>query len=135
MHENAERGVADLQGIDGVTTPAEREKAISRDRILSAVGNEHRRAILNTLTSDPDETVEFDALVERVADRVGDGDTERESDDHRQRVRIALHHTHLPKLEDARMIEHEAETGHVRFVGGQLEQQLLTLVESSDASE
>ncbi|WP_202935203.1 DUF7344 domain-containing protein [Halorussus amylolyticus] len=135
MDENVNRGVSDLQGVDDFSRPAERERPISPDRILSAVENEHRRAILNSLNSASNKTLEYDALVDRVADRIRDEDAERESDEYRQRVRIALHHTHLPKLEEARIIDYEAETGHVQFVGGELEQDLLTLVESHDTNE
>ncbi|MCU4718176.1 DUF7344 domain-containing protein [Halapricum hydrolyticum] len=135
MDENAERGISDRQGIDDFSSSAEREQPISPDRILSAVGNEHRRAILNSLTRASDGTLEYDALVERVADMIRDEDTERVSDEHRQRVRIALHHTHLPKLKEAGIIDYEAETRHVQFVGGELEQDLLTLVRSHDSNE
>jgi len=80
-----------------------------------------------------EKTLEDDVLVDRVADWVRDEDANLESAEHRQRVRIALHHTHLPKLDEARIIDYEAETGHVRFVGGELEQDLLTLVEPYEA--
>lgn len=79
--------------------------------------------------------MEFDALVERVADRLEEVDVEGGSDEYRRRIRIALHHTHLPKLEEARIVDHEAETGQVRFVGGTLERDLLGLIESHDVDE
>lgn len=135
MDENVGREVSNRQEIDNFSSPTERQRPISPDRILSAVGNEHRRAILNSLNGASNKTLEYDVLVDRVADRIRDEDAERESDEHRQRVRIALHHTHLPKLEEVRIIDYEAETGHVQFVGGELEQDLLTLVESHDINE
>lgn len=135
MDENVEREAHDLQKIGDLSSSAERERVVSPDRLLSAVANEHRRAILNSLTSASDKTLKYDALVDRVADRVRDEDAERASDEHRQRVRIALHHTHLPKLEEVRIIDYETKTGLVQFVGGELEQDLLTLVEPYDASE
>lgn len=135
MDENLDREVRDRQEIDDFSSPGERENPISPDRILSAVGNEYRRAVLNSLTSAPDGILEYDVLIESVAERVRDEDTQRESDDHRQRIRIALHHSHLPKLEEVRIIEYEAETGHVQFVGGEFEQEVLTLVESYDAHD
>jgi len=46
-----------------------------------------------------------------------------------------FHHTHLPKLEEAQIIDYETETGHIQFVGGELEQQILTLVEPYDTPE
>lgn len=60
---------------------------------------------------------------------------EEATDEYRQRARILLHHAHLPKLAEAGMIEYEAETDIVRFVGGELEQDLLTLVESHGSTE
>ncbi|MDR5674356.1 hypothetical protein RH858_14600 [Halalkaliarchaeum sp. AArc-GB] len=83
------------------------------------------------MTNASEKTLAYDVLVDRVADRVRDED-ERASDEQRQRVRIALRHTHLPKLEEARIIDYEAETGHVQFVGGELERDILTLVEPYD---
>jgi DNA-binding transcriptional ArsR family regulator len=135
MDGNAERGVSDRQEIDDFSSPADREQPSSPDRILSAVGNEYRRAILDSLTRASDRILEYDALVERVADMIRDEDTKRVSDEHRQRVRIALHHTHLPKLEEAGIIDYEAETRHVQFVGGELEQDLLALIGSHDSNE
>ncbi|TMT79173.1 hypothetical protein E2L06_19885 [Haloterrigena sp. H1] len=82
-----------------------------------------------------EKTLEYDVLVDRVADRVRNEDEKWESDEHRQRVRIALHHTHLPKLDEARIIDYEAETGHVQFVGGELEQKILALIQPYDVHE
>ncbi|ELZ09375.1 hypothetical protein C479_11155 [Halovivax asiaticus JCM 14624] len=135
MDGNAERGVHGLQQIDGLDSSVKRARPVSPDRLLAVVANEHRRAILNSLTSASDQTLEYDALVDRVADRVRDEDAERASDEHHQRVRIALTHAHLPKLEEVRIIDYEAETGFVQFTGGKLEQELLTLLESYGADE
>ncbi|WP_425492309.1 DUF7344 domain-containing protein [Halovivax gelatinilyticus] len=135
MDKNRERRVRDLQQIDDISSSTERSSPLSPDRLLSAVANEHRRAILNSLTSTSEKTLTHDALVDRVADRVRDKDAERKSDEHRRRVRIALHHTHLPKLEELRIIDCETEAGLVQFIGGELERDLLTLFEPYDAYE
>jgi DNA-binding transcriptional ArsR family regulator len=135
MDENVEREPPDLENIDDLSTSTERERVISPDRILSAVANEHRRAILRSLNNVSDRTLEYDTLVDHVAERVEDENTDGVSDEHRQRVRIALHHTHLPKLAEAGIIDYEAEAGHVQFVGGKLEQDILALVGSHDADE
>jgi DNA-binding transcriptional ArsR family regulator len=132
VNENIEREMDDSRTIEDFTGPAEGEGPVSLDRILSAVADEHRRAILDSLDSASDETLEYGALVDHVADRVGG---EHADDEHRRRVRIALRHAHLPKLEEARMIEYEDETGHVRFVGGELVRDILTLVGSHDVTE
>ncbi|WP_276257842.1 DUF7344 domain-containing protein [Haloglomus litoreum] len=134
MDENAEREADDLQNIGGPSESAKRARPISPDRILSAVANEHRRAILNSLDNAPGKALEYDALVDCVADRVRDEDAERASHEHRQRVRIALHHIHLPKLDAAGIVDYETEAGNVQFVGGELERDLLTLVGSHDVN-
>jgi len=135
MDEMPERETRDIQSIGGFSGSSMGERSISPDTILSTVANEHRRAILNALDTAPDNTLEYDTLVDRVADQIRDEDAERVSDEHRQRVRIALHHTHLPKLDEAQIIDYEGDTGHVEFVGGALEQEILTLVEPYDNHE
>ncbi|WP_198665749.1 DUF7344 domain-containing protein [Haloprofundus halophilus] len=135
MDESRELGTRDILSINEGTSSSERERSISPDTILSAVANEHRRATLNALDNASEKTLEYDVLVDRVANRVRDEHVDRVSDEHRQRVRIVLHHTHLPKLEEAQIIDYEAETGHVEFVGGELERDLLTLIGPYDVRE
>lgn len=128
MDEKRELGTREIQSIETGSDFSGRERPISANTILSVVANEHRRAILYTLDKASEKTLAYDVLVDRVADRVRDKDTERVSDEQRQRIQIALHHTHLPKLEAAQIIDYEGETGHVQFVGGKLERDLLALV-------
>ena len=135
MEESRNLGARDTQSIDAVPDFSGRQRPISLDTILSAVANVHRRAILKALDDASEETLAFDALVDRVTNRVRDRDLERVSDEQRQRVKIALHHTHLPTLEEARIIDYEPETERVQFVGGDLERDLLTLVEPYDSHE
>ncbi|WP_242406250.1 DUF7344 domain-containing protein [Halostagnicola larsenii] len=135
MDKSRKLGTRDIQSIDAVSGSAGRERQISPDTVLSAVANEHRRAILDALDNASEKTLAYDVLVDRVADRVQDKDAKRESDEHRQRVRIALHHTHLPKLEEARIIDYETEMGHIQFIGGELEQKILRLVVPYDIHE
>ena len=135
MDENGERGTRDRQESNYRSSSAEPEQSIPPDRVLSAVANDHRRAVLESLDNVSEKTLSYDALVDRVAERVRDEREEGVSDEHRQCVRIALYHTHLPKLEDARIIDYEAETGHIQFVGGELVRDLQTLVNSYDTDE
>ena len=135
MDGNPERETRDIHSIDKFCGSSAHKKSTPSDTILSAITDEHRRALLKELDTAPDNTLDFDALVDRVADRIRDEDVDGVSDEHRQRVRIALHHTHLPKLAEARIIDYEADTGHVQFVGGALEQEILTLVEPYDSHE
>ena len=135
MDKSRKLGTRDIQSINSGSGSSGRERPISPDTVLSAVASKHRRAILNALDDATERTLTYDALVDRVADRVRDEDANWASDEHRQRVRIALRHTHLPKLEEARIIDYETETGHIQFTGGELEQQILRLVEPYDTHE
>lgn len=103
--------------------------------ILSALAHEHRRAIVAALLNAPGTTLEYDALVDSVAARIEADDADRSSAEARQRLRIGLHHLHLPKLQAAGIVDFEAEPGSVQFVGDDLVQDLMTLVESHDSSE
>ena len=135
MEENRELGTRDIQSVDSESGSSGRERPTSPDTVLSAVASKHRRAILNVLDNASEKRLEYDVLVDRVADSVRDENAKLESGEHRQRIRIGLHHTHLPKLEEARMIHNEAETSSVEFIGGELERDLLTLVEQYDVDE
>ncbi|MFC4548813.1 MULTISPECIES: DUF7344 domain-containing protein [Halorussus] len=111
----------------------ERRKSISPDVILSAVANDYRRVVLRALHHTDEEAMGVNALVDRVADRVGNG--EPPDDEHRQYIHTALHHVHLPKLEDCGMIVHDTETDQVRNVTGELGQELLALVAPYETGE
>lgn len=82
-------------------------KSIPHDVVLSALANEHRRAVLRSLNQTEGAAMQVSALVDQVAERVLDG--ESPDDDHRQRVHTALHHIHLPKLEACGMIVRDTE--------------------------
>ena len=135
MDGNRGRRTRDRQDVDSRCSPAERAQSISPDKVLSAVANEQRRAILDSLNGASEKTLDYDTLVDCVADTAGDEDVAEISDEHRQRARIALRHTHLPKLEEVRVIDYDAETGYVQFVGGELARELMTLVKSYDTDE
>ena len=105
-------------------------QSIPPDVVLSAVANEHRRVILRSLDHTDGKVMEFEALVDQVANHLRKANEEPLDDDHRQRVRTALHHIHLPKLEACGMIVHDTETKQVRNVTGELVQDLLSTVES-----
>ncbi|XVH32217.1 DUF7344 domain-containing protein [Haloferacaceae archaeon DSL9] len=108
-----------------------REGPISLTAVLSALASDHRRAILRSLHGADANMMAFDALVDAVADCLRD-DAARTSHDRRQRVQIALRHSHLPKLEASRMIEYEADTESVRLVSDGVEREILILVETYD---
>ncbi|WP_152418847.1 DUF7344 domain-containing protein [Natronorubrum sulfidifaciens] len=115
------------------TDSSEQGQSISLDEILSMVAHEQRRVVLRTLTRTDEDAVAVSALTEQVAEQLQNGDLP--DDDHRQRVRTALHHIHLPKLDACGMIVYDTETNLVRDGTGKQSQQLLATLESSLASE
>jgi len=105
----------------------EREGRVPLDVVLSALAHEERRAIFRSLDRADGDAMALDALVERVMDQVRDdgmvGDEKRRRD-----VQTALHHVHLPKLQECRLIELD-DTDRVRLVGDELAREILALVD------
>lgn len=131
MDESRERGGRDRQSVEEFAGPAKRAQSVPPDRALSAVANRHRRAVLYSLKNASGDTLEFDTLVDRVADTLREG----VADERRQRLRISLHHTHLPKLEESGIVEYDTETGHVQFTADELTREVLMLVRPYDTVE
>ncbi|WP_217493270.1 helix-turn-helix domain-containing protein [Haladaptatus sp. W1] len=71
------------------------------DDQLTVLANGHRRRLLLALTEESPQTIPTVATATVETD---DGDQERA---------IAMHHMHLPQLEDHRLIDWEQETGEV----------------------
>jgi len=111
------------------------EGSVSTDAVVSAIAHEQRRAVLRVLDGSEGNTVDLETLAEQVATRVRAGDVDVPADDHRRRVRTALYHNHLPKLQTCGMIDHDTDTGEVRDTSDGLGRELLTAVESHDPSQ
>lgn len=96
------------------------------EAVLSAVAHDHRRAVLRSLAR-ADEGLSARALTERVAQRVRSDDL---SDGrHRRQVRTALHHAHLPKLEECGLIVRDDDSERIRSDTGELAHELLSVLE------
>lgn len=108
---------------------------ISPDAALSAVADEHRRAVLRSLDNADPDAMTVTELADTVAEHVTNGNDSGGRAERQRDVQVALHHVHLPKLAECRMIDHEDETGLVRLADGGLGQELLTLVDSCDVLE
>lgn len=111
----------------------ENERSVPPDVVLSAVAEEHRRAVLRSLNQTDQNVMDVDALAALVAERVRNG--EPSDDEHRRRIHIALYHIHLPKLEASGMIVYDTETKQVRNATGELGQELLRVVEPYETRE
>lgn len=105
-------GGADVTGV-----PAE-----TIDDVLSLVADRRRRYALYHLcdraaASDREVAVSLRDLARRVAAVERDTDPDRVLEDEFERVYLGLQHNHVPRLEDAGVVEYDEDDRQVRFVG------------------
>lgn len=90
----------------GDAHPPDRPEAARLDAIFEALTSRHCRVLLDRL-ADADDAL----AVGNLATALADDATLDEAD-----VRTVLHHTHLPTLDDAGLLEYDADRGVVRPV-------------------
>lgn len=95
------------------------------DAVFDALGHQRRRTVLHYLRERPDGRSSVDELAEALADRRGNGTDDGPTP---ERVTASLVHHHLPKLEDAGVVEYETETGTVRYLDDPLASACLEVV-------
>lgn len=105
-------------------------ESASIDRILVALGDEHRRAVIRALNDAEAEPMGIDTLAELVAKRVQCGTLS--AAEHRDRVRLTLHHTHLPKLATCGLILYDTDTQRIQNTTSELERDLLAVLDSHE---
>lgn len=112
MNEMSERSAA-LDAETGPDSPTlDRGDVSSLDHVFDVLTVEHRRLIVERL-ADENREVAFETLVTGVAAEHSGIDPASLGDGDREPTRIALYHTHLPKLVDAGVIEFDRESGTV----------------------
>lgn len=89
----------------------ERETSLSKDLIFELLKNERRRRVLKFLETQSETTLS--ALAEDIAARENGIDQGLLTSTQRKRVYIALYQCHLPKLDDADVVEFEQARGTV----------------------
>ncbi|SFS46911.1 DUF7344 domain-containing protein [Halostagnicola kamekurae] len=95
-------------------------QTISTETVLHLVADPRRRTILHQLRENGG-VIEIEALADVVAERTARSSPIEETDpptartDDQRLTRAELHHTHLPKLADAGVIEYDSRTGTVRY--------------------
>ncbi|WP_266077833.1 DUF7344 domain-containing protein [Haladaptatus caseinilyticus] len=85
---------------------------LSQDQVFEVLKSPRRRYALYFLRREGG-TVELSDLTEQVAAWENDTTPTELTSDQRKRVYISLYQTHLPKLDDARIIEYDREDGVV----------------------
>ncbi|WP_049925548.1 DUF7344 domain-containing protein [Halopiger goleimassiliensis] len=89
---------------------SEDEEGLSKDVIFELLKNRRRREVLTYLL-EADETVTLGELAEQIAAWENDTDVNALSSDQRKRVYVALYQTHLPKMDDAGIVEYDQDRG------------------------
>ena len=86
------------------------EQRLSKDVIFELLKNRRRREVLAYLL-EAEETVTLGELAEQIAAWENDTDVAALSSDQRKRVYVALYQTHLPKMDDAGIVEYDQDRG------------------------
>ncbi|OAQ54447.1 hypothetical protein HTG_02545 [Natrinema mahii] len=96
---------------DEIASVADDEgERLSKDVIFELLKNRRRREVLTYLL-EADETVTLGELAEQIAAWENDTDVNALSSDQRKRVYVALYQTHLPKMDDAGIVEYDQDRG------------------------
>ncbi len=96
------------------------EPAVSRpsfDDIFKLLSEKRRRYAVHYLSSTPEGVATLSDLVEQVATWETETSAGDVPEDYRRRVEASLHHTHLPKLDDANIIDYDPRSESVRYWG------------------
>ncbi|WP_394337282.1 DUF7344 domain-containing protein [Halegenticoccus soli] len=89
-----------------------RSDVLSMDVVFELLKNRRRRDILRFLFN-ADRTVTLSELAEQIAAWENEIEVHELSSDQRKRVYVALYQTHLPKMDDAGIIDYDQDRGNI----------------------
>lgn len=96
------------------------EPSVSRpsfDDVFDLLAATRRRYAIHYLSKTDDGVATLEDLVDAVASWETETSPGDVPDDFRRRVEASLHHTHLPKLADANIIDYDSRSESVRYWG------------------
>lgn len=118
LSSEAERGTGAQARGEGEQSTTEDSTArvsdLSKDVIFGLLSNRRRRGILQYLAANGPETTLNDLAAE-IAARENDTEIELLTSQQRKRVYVALYQVHLPKMDDADVIDFESTRGTVEI--------------------
>jgi len=94
----------------GKTGPA---TDISEDDLYEVLANRRRRFAVHLLKREPEDSVEIGEMAERIAAWENDVEVAEITGSDRKRVYTALQQSHLPKMDDAGVVEFDKDRGTV----------------------
>lgn len=87
-------------------------RSLTTDEAFDLLGHDERRRVLAALRA-ADGSASLDALAEATAARAETCDPDDVTAEERERAAGALHHQHLPRLADARVVEYDRDERRV----------------------
>ncbi len=92
------------------------DTSLSQDVVFELLSSPRRRYILYYLRQS-DEPVELTTLAEQVAAWENETDVDDITEQERKRVYVSLYQTHIPRLDEAGVIEYDKDSGMVSAAG------------------
>lgn len=89
---------------------------LSQDALFSLLSNPRRRFILQYLNR-TGEPIKLQDLATEVAAWENETDPEALTDKQQKRLYVSLYQTHIPKLEEAGIVDYDGDTGQIRLTG------------------
>src|SRR6056297_385882 len=109
-NESAGTDVSNLDGIGSTSRAGGSE--LSKGEIFDLLKNRRRRTVIRFLREN-DGYAELNDLAEYIAAKENDIDVRQLSSDQRKRVYIGLYQCHLPKMDEAGVVDFEKDRGHI----------------------
>lgn len=85
------------------------------DRLFDVLSDHRRRQLCAYMHSSDEDVFDLDHIVQMIVSQ--ENESSEISDKLRERVKIDLHHRHLPKLDDAGLVEYDPRNSDVRYRG------------------
>lgn len=92
------------------------DTSLSQDVVFELLSSPRRRYILYYLRRENGD-VELTSLAEQVAAWENDTDVDNITEQERKRVYVSLYQTHIPRLDEAGVIEYDRDSGMVSLAG------------------
>lgn len=92
------------------------DTSLSQDVVFELLSSPRRRYILYYLRKENGQ-VELTSLAEQVAAWENETDVDKITEQERKRVYVSLYQTHIPRLDEAGVIEYDRDSGMVSLAG------------------
>jgi DNA-binding transcriptional ArsR family regulator len=91
-----------------------RKNGLSQDALFSLLSNPRRRFILQYLNR-TEESIRLQELATEVAAWENETEPAELTDKQEKRLYVSLYQTHIPKLEEAGIVDYDGDTGEIRL--------------------